>query len=177
VEPTAGGIWLREGRRALGITADELGGALGVSGNTIHAVECGARNLSSTLRARARAYFEKAMLRLPQPSDQEPPPGLVRIEAWVHPGTLTAAIHEAARSGLVVELVFGQWADRPREDAEPVAWGVVGYPPLPALERAIVGALRHAINDHGPITPEHIGSAAKRVLGNLVNARAREGDE
>lgn len=38
-----------------------------------------------------------------------------------------------------------------------------------SLLRAIVGALRAAINDHAPITPEHIGSAAKRILGNLVN--------
>ena len=37
-------------------------------------------------------------------------------------------------------------------------------------ERAITGALRAAIRDHGPITPEHVGSAAKRVLGNLRNA-------
>jgi hypothetical protein len=36
-------------------------------------------------------------------------------------------------------------------------------------ERAIVGALRSAINDHGPITPETIGSAAKRIVGNLRN--------
>lgn len=38
-------------------------------------------------------------------------------------------------------------------------------------ERAIAGALRAAIKDHGPITPERIGSATKRVLGNLKNAR------
>jgi hypothetical protein len=36
-------------------------------------------------------------------------------------------------------------------------------------ERAIVGALRSAIHDHGPITPETIGSAAKRIVGNLRN--------
>lgn len=41
-----------------------------------------------------------------------------------------------------------------------------------AQERAIVGALRAAIHDHGPITPERVGSAAKRILGNLRNARA-----
>jgi len=40
-------------------------------------------------------------------------------------------------------------------------------------ERAIVGALRGAVKDHGPITPEHVGSAAKRVLGNLRNAAPR----
>ena len=39
------------------------------------------------------------------------------------------------------------------------------------IERAVVGALRHAIRDHGPITPEQIGSAAKRIVGNLKNAR------
>lgn len=42
----------------------------------------------------------------------------------------------------------------------------------PSLERVIVGALRAAIRDHGPITPETIGSAAKRIAGNLVNAKA-----
>ena len=39
-----------------------------------------------------------------------------------------------------------------------------------ALERAIAGALRSAIRDHGPITAAWIGSATKRVLGNLANA-------
>jgi len=37
------------------------------------------------------------------------------------------------------------------------------------IERAVVGALRSAIKDHGPITPQHIDSASKRVLGNLRN--------
>jgi len=41
----------------------------------------------------------------------------------------------------------------------------------PELERAIVGALRSQIRDHGPITPEWIGSAAKRILGQLGNAK------
>lgn len=36
------------------------------------------------------------------------------------------------------------------------------------LERAISGALRAAIRDHGPIGPESIGSAAKRVIGQTV---------
>ncbi len=35
------------------------------------------------------------------------------------------------------------------------------------LERAIVGALRAAIRDHGPITADTIGRAAKRILGSL----------
>lgn len=39
-----------------------------------------------------------------------------------------------------------------------------------ALERAVLGALRSAINDHGPITPDKLTSATKRVIGNLVNA-------
>jgi hypothetical protein len=38
------------------------------------------------------------------------------------------------------------------------------------LERAIAGALRAAIHDHGPITAEWIGSAVKRIVGNLRNA-------
>jgi hypothetical protein len=42
------------------------------------------------------------------------------------------------------------------------------------VERAVVGALRAAIRDHGPITPEHIGSAAKRIVGNLKNARCAD---
>ena len=33
------------------------------------------------------------------------------------------------------------------------------------LFRAIVGALKAAINNHGPVTPEFIGSAAKRIYG------------
>ena len=37
----------------------------------------------------------------------------------------------------------------------------------------IAGALRSQIHDHGPITPEWIGSAAKRVRCQLPNARAR----
>ncbi len=39
-----------------------------------------------------------------------------------------------------------------------------------AAERAVLGALRASINDHGPITPDKLSSATKRVLGNLVNA-------
>lgn len=41
-----------------------------------------------------------------------------------------------------------------------------------SLERAIAGALRAAIKDHGPITADKIGSAVKRIVGNLRNARA-----
>lgn len=41
-----------------------------------------------------------------------------------------------------------------------------------AKERAVIGALRSAINDHGPITPDKINSAMKRVLGNLANVSA-----
>ncbi len=40
-----------------------------------------------------------------------------------------------------------------------------------SLERAIAGALRATINDHGPIDLAGIGSAVKRVVGNLANAR------
>ena len=38
-----------------------------------------------------------------------------------------------------------------------------------ALLRVVTGALRACINDHGPITAEHIGSAAKRIVGSLKN--------
>jgi hypothetical protein len=53
-------------------------------------------------------------------------------------------------------------------------WRPLAEPPCPGKdvdprERAIVGALRSAIEAHGPITAEHIGSAAKRILGNLKN--------
>ncbi len=40
-----------------------------------------------------------------------------------------------------------------------------------SLERAIAGALRAAIKDHGPITLAHVGSATKRIAGNLANAK------
>lgn len=40
-----------------------------------------------------------------------------------------------------------------------------------SLERAIAGALRDAIKSHGPITPDKIGSAVKRIVGNLRNAQ------
>lgn len=39
-----------------------------------------------------------------------------------------------------------------------------------SLFRSVVGSLRAAIHDHGPITLDRIGSAAKRVVGNLRNA-------
>lgn len=39
-----------------------------------------------------------------------------------------------------------------------------------AVERAVLGALRSCIKDHGPITPEMLTSATKRVVGNLANA-------
>jgi transcriptional regulator with XRE-family HTH domain len=156
---TPGGIWLREQRRALGLTADALGGALGVAGNTIRAVECGARNLAPQLRARAEAYIAKQLLLDPAGDRQLPPEDLVRVVAWVHPWTMTAALRLAKKHDVDVEQILGEWADRPREDEE---WG---------LERAIVGALRSAINDHGPITADLIPSAAKRIVGNVVNAR------
>lgn len=36
------------------------------------------------------------------------------------------------------------------------------------IEGRIVGALRSAINAHGPIGHENVGSATKRIMGNLV---------
>jgi hypothetical protein len=41
-----------------------------------------------------------------------------------------------------------------------------------SLEKALAGALRATIRDHGPITAEHIGSAVKRIMGQLPNAKA-----
>jgi hypothetical protein len=43
-----------------------------------------------------------------------------------------------------------------------------------SLERAIAGALRDTINTHGPITPPWIGSAVKRIVGNLRNVGGGE---
>lgn len=43
--------------------------------------------------------------------------------------------------------------------------------PADDLERALAGALRSAIKAHGPIGPENIGSAVKRIVGQLRNAR------
>lgn len=42
--------------------------------------------------------------------------------------------------------------------------------PMTNLERIVAGALRAAIKDHGPITPEQIGSATKRIVGQLGGA-------
>jgi len=40
----------------------------------------------------------------------------------------------------------------------------------PSLERIVAGALRAAIQDHGPITLDQVGSATKRVVGQLGGA-------
>ena len=40
------------------------------------------------------------------------------------------------------------------------------------LERAIGGALRATLHDHGPITAALITSAVKRIVGKLANAWA-----
>lgn len=40
-----------------------------------------------------------------------------------------------------------------------------------ALERAVLGALQSCLHDHGPITPDMLTSATKRVVGNLANLR------
>ena len=47
---------------------------------------------------------------------------------------------------------------------------ILGTMSTNSLERAIAGALRAAIKDHGPITAAGIGSAVKRIVGNLSNA-------
>ena len=38
------------------------------------------------------------------------------------------------------------------------------------IEKGVIGALRSSIKAHGPITPQNIGSAAKRVAGAVVTA-------
>jgi hypothetical protein len=62
-KPTEGGLWLAAERKALGLTSDALGNALEFAGNTIRAVECGARPLTPRLRARAKAYFAREQRR------------------------------------------------------------------------------------------------------------------
>ncbi len=158
---TPGGTWLREQRRALGLTADALGGALGVAGNTIRAVECGARILSPQLRARAEAYISKNLLLEPARERRLPPDDRVRAVAWVNPRTLTAALRLAKKQGTDLELVLGGWADRLRADEKP------------GLERAIALALRSAIKEQGPITSKHVGSAAKRLVATLLKRELR----
>ncbi len=44
------------------------------------------------------------------------------------------------------------------------------------FKRDIAGALREAINAHGPITPELIGSATKRVAAGIRGSLKRERD-
>ena len=45
-------------------------------------------------------------------------------------------------------------------------------PQAEAVRRAVVVALRTAIEDGGPITADRIGSAARRILGSLASERA-----
>ena len=45
-----------------------------------------------------------------------------------------------------------------------------------SLERAIVGALRNAIEAHGPITRETAPSAAKRVIYTIKQYNARQSE-
>jgi transcriptional regulator with XRE-family HTH domain len=156
-KPTPGGVWLREKRRALGLTADALGGALGVPGNSITAVECGARRLSPQLRARAEAYLSQHGARKPAGERKFPPDDRVRAVAWIRPMTLAAALREAMRKGLDFERVLGGWADRGGEEPADV-------------ERALGAALRAAIDDLGPITRNAAGRAAKRIVGQWAKA-------
>lgn len=41
------------------------------------------------------------------------------------------------------------------------------------LERAILGALKNTVKIHGPIGPELIGSAAKRIVGEIRSLQAQ----
>jgi hypothetical protein len=76
--PTQGGLWLAAQRRALGLTSDALGAAVGFEGNTIRAVESGDRPLTPRLRARAKAYFAKKLRGASQDSDSPCGSGLGR---------------------------------------------------------------------------------------------------
>jgi hypothetical protein len=44
------------------------------------------------------------------------------------------------------------------------------------FKKEIAGALRDAINTHGPITPELIGSATKRIAAGIRSSMKRERD-
>lgn len=105
------GTWLQDQRRALGLTSEALAVALGANVATIRAVEAGDHILTQRLRDRAVKYFAKELLRDRGPI---PPDGLVRVEVWVRPETLTAAIAEAKRRDVDLERVLGEWTDRPR---------------------------------------------------------------
>jgi hypothetical protein len=48
----------------------------------------------------------------------------------------------------------------------------VSDPLREALERKVAGSLRSCIDAHGPITPNEIGSAAKRIAGLLAASPA-----
>lgn len=63
------------------------------------------------------------------------------------------------------------WEDGSRLD-EPVDLASRGV-----LERQVVGAIRDAVNSHGPITKETANSAAKRVIGAIktYNRKVRDG--
>jgi transcriptional regulator with XRE-family HTH domain len=104
-----GRFWLSERRRALGLTVEVLGAAIGVAASTIVAVESGDHDLTPRLRARAEAYFAEELLRR-----LHPPDNLVHAEIWVNPETLAAARREAKRRGTTLGRVLGEWADRPR---------------------------------------------------------------
>jgi hypothetical protein len=95
------------------MTTDELGEALGVAGNTIRAIECGARSFTKELQARAEAFFRiETVSEIPRPPC--PPDGLVVAEAWIDPETLGAALAEAQRRDVDLARVIGDWVSRPR---------------------------------------------------------------
>jgi hypothetical protein len=93
--------------------------------------------------------------------DEFPPHELERLYAIYNgrdAGGGPAGIGVQARDKLIRRLIEQLRRERsmPKEERE-------------ALERSVIGALRSAIHDHGPITAGTIGSAAKRVVGNLRN--------
>ena len=86
---------------------------------------------------------------------------------------LTDEQAEAIRKGLAAGVrgpVLIKWAEQLLADrgARPALSG-----DREALERAISGALRATIRDHGLITLESIESATKRIIGQLTNAARR----
>lgn len=44
------------------------------------------------------------------------------------------------------------------------------------VQKAILGSLKSTITVHGPITPEHISSAEKRITGQIMRVLRDEGD-
>jgi hypothetical protein len=99
-----GWSWLAERRRALSLTVEGLGAAVGIAASTIIAVESGDHDLTPRQRGRVEAYFESQREQLPA--------DLLHAEIWVRAETLSAAQREAKKRGITMSHVLGEWAER-----------------------------------------------------------------